>query len=84
MEHVGSAHDEQELEALKTAAVQRLASLYPQLDLDLDRADRQRRRGWGERRSVGRETGSVADRVLAAGPLWDGLCSAWIHRRNVR
>jgi hypothetical protein len=34
MEHVGSAHDEQELEALKTAAAQRLAFLYPQLDLD--------------------------------------------------
>jgi hypothetical protein len=36
VEHVGSAHDERELEALKTAAVQRLASLYPQLDLELD------------------------------------------------
>ena len=36
MEHVGSAHDEQELQALKTAAAQRLALLYPQLDLDLD------------------------------------------------
>jgi hypothetical protein len=39
MEHIGSAHDEQELEALKTAAGQRLALLYPQLDLDLDSGD---------------------------------------------
>jgi hypothetical protein len=36
MEHVGSAHDEQELEALDTAAAQRLAFLYPELDLGLD------------------------------------------------
>ena len=31
VEHVGSAHDERELEALKTAAAQRLAFLYPEL-----------------------------------------------------
>ena len=36
LEHVGPAHDERDLEALKTAAAQRLASLYPTLDLGLD------------------------------------------------
>ncbi len=39
LEHVGSAHTEQELAALKTAAAQRLALLYPQLELELDDAD---------------------------------------------
>ena len=39
MEHVGSAHDEQELGALKAAAAQRLAFLYPELDLGLDDPD---------------------------------------------
>ena len=58
MEHVGSAHDEQELEALKTAAAQRLALLYPELDLGLDGLDggdaaagrRVRRLPWGRAR----------------------------------
>jgi hypothetical protein len=39
MEHVGSTHDEQELEALKASARQRPALLYPDLDLGLDGAD---------------------------------------------
>jgi len=38
MEHVGSAHDEQELEALKAAARQRLAGGQGQLELGLDTA----------------------------------------------
>jgi hypothetical protein len=36
IEHLGSAHDEAELEALKAAAQQRLAAGQPQLDLGLD------------------------------------------------
>jgi hypothetical protein len=36
IEHVGSAHDELELEALKAAARQRLAAGQAQLDLGLD------------------------------------------------
>ena len=38
IEHVGSAHDELELEALKAAARQRLAGGQAQLDLGLDPA----------------------------------------------
>jgi len=38
MEHVGSAHDEQELEALKSAVRQRLADSQPELELGLDGA----------------------------------------------
>jgi hypothetical protein len=85
LEHVGSAHDERELEALKTAAAQRLASLYPtlELDLDLDVGD--------DDSSVDRGTTAP---VVAAGPavvgpgplpivasqsavLWDGLAAAY-------
>jgi hypothetical protein len=36
MEHIGSAHDEQEVEALKAAARQRLAGGQQQLDLGVD------------------------------------------------
>ena len=36
IEHLGSAHDEAELEALKTAAQQRLAQGQAELDLGLD------------------------------------------------
>jgi hypothetical protein len=36
IEHIGSAHDETELEALKEAARQRLAAGQTQLDLGLD------------------------------------------------
>ena len=53
MEHVGSAHDEQELEALKTAAEQRLAFLY--LDLGLDSLE-------------GVDGGGLAGEVESAGP----------------
>jgi hypothetical protein len=38
IEHLGSAHDEQELEALKAAARQRLARGQGELDLGLDPA----------------------------------------------
>ena len=36
MEHVGSAHDERELEALKAVAAQRLAGGQQELELDVD------------------------------------------------
>jgi Transposase DDE domain len=77
MEHVGSAHDERELQALQAAAAQRLALLYPQLDLDLSGAD------------VGDSGGGVGDAAAVvgpsplpivssrAGPLWDGLAAAY-------
>ena len=39
MEHVGSAHDERELEALKAAAAQRLAGGQQELELRLDPGD---------------------------------------------
>jgi hypothetical protein len=77
MEHVGSAHDERELQALQAAAAQRLALLYPQLDLDLSGAD------------VGDDGGGVGDAAAVAGPgplpiassragpLWDGLVAAY-------
>ena len=39
MEHIGSAHDEQEVEALKAAARQRLAGGQQQLDLGVDTDD---------------------------------------------
>ena len=38
IEHIGSAHDEAELEALKTATSQRLAEDQRELDLGLDAA----------------------------------------------
>lgn len=77
MEHVGSAHDEQELQVLQAAAAQRLALLYPQLDLDLSGAD------------IGDDGGEVGHAVTVAGPdplpivssragpLWDGLATAY-------
>jgi hypothetical protein len=73
MEHVGSAHDEQELEALKTAAAQRLAFLYPELDLGWDSADS----GGvtGEPAVVG--PGPLPIVSSRAGPLWDGLSTAY-------
>jgi hypothetical protein len=39
MEHIGSAHDEEEVEALKAAARQRLAGGHRQLDLGVDSDD---------------------------------------------
>jgi Transposase DDE domain len=77
MEHVGSAHDEHELAALQAAAAQRLALLYPQLELDLNGAD------------GGDDGGGVGDAATVtvpgplpivssrAGPLWDGLAAAY-------
>ena len=66
LEHVGSARDEQELEALKTAAAQRLAFLYPELDLGLDGADAA---------PIG--PGPLPIESSRAAGLWDGLSAAY-------
>ena len=66
IEHVGSAHDEQELEALKAAARQRLAGGQGELDLGPGR------RG-GRRGRVGRRCRS---RPRGWGHLWDGAVRA--------
>ena len=81
MEHVGSAHDVQELEALKAAAAQRLALLYPQLELGLVGADN----ADGDGASTGGSTGALGvagpDPLpivsSRAGALWDGLAAAY-------
>ena len=56
IEHIGSAHDEAELEALKAAARQRLAAGQGELDLGPGRRQRGRRSGR-----------AVADHLLADG-----------------
>jgi hypothetical protein len=66
VEHVGSAHDERELEALRTAAAQRLAFLYPELDLGLDGTDAA---------AVGPEPLPIVSSRAAV--LWDGLAAAY-------
>ena len=85
LEHVGSAHDERELEALKSAAAQRLASLYPTLELDLDldvgHADS------GVDRGTAAPAVAAGPGVVGPGPLpivasqaavlWDGLAAAY-------
>jgi hypothetical protein len=63
MEHVGSAHDEQELEALKAAAVQRLAGGQYELELDLDT---------GEQLAGG--PGPLPIVASRMAHLWDALC----------
>ena len=65
LEHVGSAHDERELEALKVAAAQRLALLYPELDLGLD--------GAIDAGAAAVGPGPLPIVSSRAGPLWDGL-----------
>jgi len=66
IEHVGSAHDEQELEALKAAAGQRLSAGQGELDLGLDAAG-------------GEPVGSGPLQIVSSrmGHLWDGLCAAY-------
>ena len=62
IEHLGSAHDDEELEALRAAADQRLAAGQGELDLGLDEAA-----GSGPLEIV-------ASRM---GHLWDALCRAY-------
>jgi hypothetical protein len=64
IEHLGSAHDERELEALKAAARQRLASGQGELELGLGVAADAG--VWGPLRIVSSRMGH----------LWDGLCAA--------
>jgi hypothetical protein len=69
IEHVGSAHDELELEALKAAARQRLVGGQAQLDLGLDPAA-----------TAAVAAGSSGPLEIASsrmGHLWDGLSSAY-------
>ncbi|MBL7502518.1 IS1634 family transposase [Frankia sp. CNm7] len=63
MDHIGSAHDEAELEALKAVANQRLAAGQGELDLGLDVVG-----------SSGAPLPIVASRM---GHLWDALCRAY-------
>ena len=62
IEHVGSAHDGEELEALKAAANQRLAAGQGELDLGLD---------------VAAGSGPLAIMASRMGHLWDALCRAY-------
>ena len=62
IEHLGSAHDEVELEALKAAAAQRLAAGQTELDLGL---------------SGHLEPGTLAILSSQMTPLWEALCVAY-------
>ena len=66
MEHVGSAHDERELEALRAAAAQRLADGQQELELDVDT---------GEQPLAG--PGPLPILASRMGHLWDALCRAY-------
>ena len=61
IEHIGSAHDEVELAALKTAAAVRLAAGQTELDLGL---------------SEGLEPGTLPITSSQMTHLWEGLCAA--------
>ena len=63
IEHLGSAHDEAEVEALKAAARQRLAAGQAELDLGLSV------------RSAGVRPLPITSSRTAH--LWDGLCRAY-------
>ena len=69
IEHVGSAHDELELEALKAAARQRLVGGQAQLDLGLDPAE--------TAAVVAGSSGPLEIASSRMGHLWDGLSSAY-------
>jgi Transposase DDE domain len=62
IEHIGSAHDERELEALRAAARQRLAEGQGVLDLGLDAAG---------------SSGPLPITSSRMGHLWDALCRAY-------
>jgi DDE family transposase len=70
MEHVGSAHDERELEALKAAARQRLAGGQQELELGVNAGD-----DAGLHAVAG--PGPVPIVASRMGHLWDGLCRAY-------
>ena len=62
IEHIGSAHDDVELAALKSAAAVRLAAGQTELDLGL---------------SDGLEPGTLPITSSQMTHLWDGLCTAY-------
>lgn len=62
IEHIGSAHDEAELAALKSAAAARLAVGQTELDLGL---------------TNGLEPGTLPITSSKMTHLWDGLCAAY-------
>jgi hypothetical protein len=62
IEHIGSAHDEVQLAALKTAAAARLVAGQTELDLGL---------------SGGVEPGTLPITSSRMGHLWDALCAAY-------
>lgn len=62
IEHIGSAHDEAELAALKAAAAERLAAGQSVLDLGLAA-------------SAGSEPLPITSSQMTH--LWDGLCAAY-------
>ena len=62
IEHIGSAHTEAELEALRAAAAQRLARGQGELDLGLAVAD---------------GSGPLPILATRSQPLWDALCRAY-------
>lgn len=68
MEHIGSAHDDAELEVLKAAARQRMAAGQGELDLGLERAE-----------PAGRGVGGGRLPITSsrAGHLWDALSRAY-------
>jgi hypothetical protein len=72
IEHVGSAHDEAELEALKAAARQRLAGGQAEFDLGLDAAISPAT--VPSPAPSGRPLEITSSRM---GPLWDGLSAAY-------
>ena len=74
IEHVGSAHDDLELEALKAAARQRLAGGQGELDLGLGPAISAAIDTAGSAGSSGRPLEIASSRM---GHLWDGLSSAY-------
>ncbi|MCI0688956.1 MAG: IS1634 family transposase [Sporichthyaceae bacterium] len=65
IEHLGSAHDEEELEALKAVARQRLAAGQGELDLRLSVA------------AAASSGGPLQIASSRMGHLWDGLCRAY-------
>ena len=62
IEHIGSAHDEVELELLRAAARQRLAAGQDELDLGLDGA------------TAGTAGAPLLITSSRMGHLWDALC----------
>ena len=83
MEHVGSAHDERELEALKAAAAQRLAGGLPQRlaggqqELELDAVVEPAVEDLAAIGPVGSLGGPLPIVASRMGHLWDGLCRAY-------